>query len=102
MFGNVPLTFGQVATLTIAAPDATYITNPANAVGSGAPDELGTNVAYGFNWVFGDTLANYVAGMEGFVVSNPVAQAIPEPATLGLAGLAGLGLIAARRRQRNA
>jgi hypothetical protein len=100
MFGNQPLTFADVASLVIAAPSAAYIANPANAVGSGAPDEIVTNAALGFNWIFGDTLSNYVAGMEGFVVGSPVAQAIPEPATLALAGVAGLGLIAARRRRR--
>ena len=99
MFGNAPLTFGDVASLVIEAPDASYITNPANAVGSGAPDELGTNVALGFNWIFGDTLANYQSGMQGYVVGNPVAQAIPEPATLALAGSAALGLFVVRRRR---
>jgi hypothetical protein len=99
LFGNTPLTFGDVASLVIEAPDAAYITNGANAVGSGAPDELGTNVALGFNWIFGDTLANYQSGMQGYVVGNPIAQAIPEPATLALAGSAALGLFVVRRRR---
>lgn len=94
MFGNVPLTFADVASLTIETPSEAYILNPGNAVGSGAPRELNTNIAYGFNWVFGDTLSNYVTGMEsdeGFVVSAPMASAnVPEPSTIALAGLAGL------------
>ncbi|MBA4107240.1 MAG: hypothetical protein C0485_15960 [Pirellula sp.] len=99
LFGNTPLTFSDVASLVIEAPDAAYITNGANAVGSGAPDELGTNVALGFNWIFGDTLANYQSGAPGYVVGNPVAQAIPEPATLALAGSAALGIFVVRRRR---
>lgn len=100
LFGNVPLTFADVASLVIEAPSPAYIANGANNVGTGAPRQLSDYEAWGFNWVFGDTLSNYVAGMEGFVVGSPVAQAIPEPASLGLAGIAVIGMIAARRRQR--
>jgi hypothetical protein len=99
MFGNVPLTFGNVASLVIQAPSPGYIANPGNAVGSGAPDEIGTNAALGFNWIFGDTLTNYVSGAEGYVVGSPVAQAVPEPAALALAGAAALGLFVVRRRR---
>lgn len=95
LFGSDPLTFGDLASLQISPPPASYIQNGSNAVGSGAPDELGTDLAYGFNWVFGDTLANYVSGQEGYVVSNFVAA--PEPATLTLLGLGGLALIRRRR-----
>ena len=99
LFGAMQLTFGDVASLVVEAPSAAYIATPANAVGSGAPDEIGTNAALGFNWIFGDTLTNYVSGAEGYVVGSPVAQAIPEPATLALAGSAALGLFVVRRRR---
>lgn len=89
-----PLTFAHVAGLTIGAPSAAYITGP-NSVGTGAPRELGTNIAFGVNWVFGDTLSNYVSGMEGYVVSNPTVT--PAPGAAALLGLGGL--LAARRRR---
>ncbi|GAB4515595.1 MAG: hypothetical protein Tsb0013_20150 [Phycisphaerales bacterium] len=92
---NAPLTFGDVLGLTIEAPSASYIANPANAVGSGAPDVLGTNAAYGFNWIFGDTLANYISGEEGYVVSG--FSATPAPGAAALLGIGGLAL--ARRRR---
>lgn len=100
MFGPDPLTFADVATLEISPPPASYIQNVANGVGSGAPDVLGTDVAYGFNWVFGDTLSNYVSGQEGYVVSNfNAVAAVPEPSTIGLAGIAGLFGIACYLRK---
>jgi len=95
LLGNSgPLTFADLAALTIAPPPASYILNGANAVGSGAPDELGTNDAYGFNWVFGDTLSNYVSGAEGYVVSG---FAVPSPSALALLGLGGLTVTRRRR-----
>lgn len=94
LVGSDPLTFADVAGLTIAPPPASYIQTVANGVGSGAPDVLGTEVAYGVNWVFGDTLSNYVSGAEGYVVSDFAVA--PEPASLALLGLGGLAMI--RRR----
>jgi len=91
---NAPLTFADVMGLTVLAPDAAYINGP-NSVGSGAPRELGTDLAWGFNWVFGDTLTNYVSGMEGYVVANAIL--VPAPATASL--LAVIGLAATRRRR---
>jgi len=92
---NGPLTFADISGLTVGKPSPSYITDPGNAVGGGAPRELGTNLAYGFNWVFGDTLTNYVSGMEGYVVSG--ATLVPTPASAALLGFAGLA--AARRRR---
>jgi len=78
LVGSDPLTFEDVGGLTIEAPPASYITNPANGVGGGAPDVLGTNEAWGFNWIFGDTASNYVIyGGEGFVVANYTAEMMP-------------------------
>lgn len=97
--GQSPATlkFSHLLGVAIGAPSAAYITNPANAVGSGAPDQIVTNFAFGINWVFGDTLANYVSGPtnEGYVVSG--INAIPAPGSLALLGLGGLA--AARRRR---
>ncbi|TDP74460.1 PEP-CTERM sorting domain-containing protein [Roseateles toxinivorans] len=69
--------------------------------GTGLPRELGTNIAYGVNWVFGDTQGNYVTGTgPGYRVQDAAVSAVPEPATLGLVGLALLGVCATRRRDR--
>ena len=84
------LTFADVLSYSISAPSAAYIAGW-NGIGGGAPRELGTNAAYGVNWVFGDTLSNYISGDEGYVVSNP--SAVPAPgaaAVLGIVGLVGL------------
>jgi hypothetical protein len=68
------LTFEHVGGLTISPPPPAYI-QAGNGVGSGAPDVLGTDVAYGYNWVFGDTQANYVSGDPGVLVDNYSATA---------------------------
>ncbi len=74
--GPGPLTFNDVANLIIAPPSIAYIQDPANGVGSGAPDVLGTDVAYGYTWVFGDTSSNYVSGGDGFIVNGYSATAV--------------------------
>ncbi|HMN42438.1 MAG TPA: hypothetical protein PKE29_16480 [Phycisphaerales bacterium] len=92
---GLPLTFADVLGFTVQAPSAAYITAGGNGVGSGAPRELGTNTAYGVNWVFGDTLSNYVSGAEGYVVSNP--SLVPTPGAIALLGLGGLAAVRRRR-----
>jgi hypothetical protein len=99
---GVGMTFADIANFTIQAPTVGELTTGWVGLGTGAPRELGTNVAYGFSWVFGDTLSNYVSGMEsdeGYVVINPIA--VPEPGAfaLGSAALIGLGCYRARRKR---
>ena len=78
--GTTTLTFEDIGDLVIMPPPPAYIADPANEVGSGAPDELGTDIARGYNWIFGDTLANYVSGDPGFIVANYSVSA-PLPVT---------------------
>lgn len=86
-----PPTFGDFANYTVATPSSQW-------GGTGAPDDLnaGAYTAYGVNWVFGDTQANYVGG---YLVSNPnVVSAVPEPGTLALLLAAIVGVALYRRR----
>ena len=98
---GVGLTFADLAGFIIQAPSVAELVAAWPGLGTGAPRELGTNIAYGVNWVFGDTLSNYLSGDPGYQVSNArfAAASVPEPSTLLLfgAGLAGLGWV--RRRQ---
>jgi hypothetical protein len=97
---GVGLTFADLAGFIIMAPTAAELTAGWAGLGTGAPRELGSNIAYGVSWVFGDTLSNYVSGDDGYIVAN-VQFAVPEPGTLALfgVGLAGLGLMKRRTRR---
>jgi hypothetical protein len=90
---GVGLKFQDVASFVIQAPTAAELSTGWLGLTGGAPRELGTNAAYGFNWMFGDTLSNYVTDNTGYIVANPVA--VPEPITMGLLAAGGLML---RRR----
>lgn len=96
---GVGLTFADLAGFVIQAPSVAELMMGWAGLGTGAPRELGTNVAYGVNWVFGDTLSNYVSGDPGYLVENAFVAAVPAPGTLALFGLGLVGLGFARRRQ---
>lgn len=100
LFGNVPLTFGNIGSLMIAPPPTSYFTSGILGVGGGAPRVLGSNVAYGVNWIFGDTLSNYTSGDPGYIVGNAAAVATPEPTSAVLLGLGAAGFAAIRRRRK--
>jgi len=98
---GINLTFSDLASFTIAPPSIAELIASWTGLGTGAPREYGTNIAYGVNWVFGDTLSNYVSGNEGYRVANASVTAtnVPEPTTLLLFGLSLAGLTAAQRRK---
>jgi len=100
--GGDGLTFSDAAGLEIAIPPSATATWA--GLGGGAPRVLnpdydGTNQQYlgfyGFNWVFGDTMSNYVSGDPGYQVANP--SAVPEPATMSLLALSGAAIFRRRR-----
>lgn len=96
---GIGLTFADLAGFTIMAPTQAQLTAGWAGLGTGAPRDLSNN-AYGVNWVFGDTLSNYVSGDEGYVVSDAsVTASAPEPAMLLLFGAgAAAGVRRFRRR----
>lgn len=99
---GVGLTFADLAAYVIEAPSVAELTVGWAGLGSGAPRELGTNVAYGVNWVFGDTLSNYVSGAEGYVVADAAVSAVPEPGSLALLGIAFAAFGLRRRKTEGA
>lgn len=102
---GVGLTFADLAGYTIQAPSIAELNASWPGLGSGAPRQLGTNIAYGVNWVFGDTLSNYVSGDDGYIVENAAVAArsgegeVPEPTALILVGLGIAGIGFAKRKK---
>ena len=95
---GVNLTFADLASFVIMAPTVAELATGWTGLGTGAPREFGTNVAYGVNWVFGDTLSNYVTDQTGYIVANASVSAVPLPATAWLLA-AAVGLLGWRRRK---
>lgn len=103
---GVGLKFSDLAGYRIEAPTASLIATGWSGLGTGAPRESGTNTAYGVNWVFGDTLSNYVSGQQGYIVGNASVRAanasVPDTSSsMLLLGLGLLGLMVGRRTFRN-
>lgn len=95
---GVGLTFADLAAFTIMAPTVAELNAGWVGLGDGAPRELNTHVAYGVNWVFGDTLSNYVTDNTGYIVGNASVSAVPLPATVWLLA-AAVGLLGWRGRK---
>ncbi|WP_182867753.1 hypothetical protein [Stieleria mannarensis] len=93
-------TFSDFSNYTILAPTGV---SPWPEIGTGAPMVLGNRPAieaYGVNWVFGDTLSNYVSGDPGYQVQNAMVNStVPEPTGLAIA-CCGLMLTSLRRKRR--
>jgi hypothetical protein len=99
---GVGLTFADLGSFVVQAPTVAQLTAGWAGLGSGAPRKLGTNEAYGANWVFGDTLSNYVSGDPGYIVDNATLQAggsVPDVgSTAGLMAIAFATVVALRRK----
>lgn len=74
---GVGLTFNDLADFLILSPTQEQLSTGWAGLGTGAPRELGTNIAYGFNWILGDTQSNYQSGDVGYILANPMAVAYP-------------------------
>ena len=88
------LTISDVANLVIAPPPSSWF--PGNGTGSGAPRELGTGLAFGFNWIMGSV--NATDGNYSQVTPYDLSgiSVVPAPGALALLGVAGF---ASRRRR---
>lgn len=84
---GTPVTLADIAALTLEDPG--IYPNP--PVGTGAPKN-GSAV----NIIFGDTQGNFVSPVP-YSISN--VSAVPEPASLGLLGVAATALLGRRRRK---
>ncbi len=95
---GIGLTFADLAGFQILAPTVAQLTAGWAGLGTGAPRD-GSNVAYGVNWVFGDTLSSYVSGDPGYIVGNDASiSVVPVPAAVWLFGSA-LGLLGVVKRR---
>ena len=94
------LTISDISDLVIAPPPSSWFAGT-NGTGSGAPRELGTGLAFGFNWIMG--AANPIAGSPPAGYSQFTAydlsgvSVVPAPGALALLGVAGL--VGGRRRR---
>ena len=95
---GVGLTFADLASFVIMAPTAAELAIGWAGLGTGAPRDLIGGGAYGVNWVFGDTLSNYVSGDDGYIVANASVSAVPVPAAAWLL-LSAIGLLGWKGRK---
>ena len=89
------LTIRDVANLVIAPPPSSWFAG-ANGTGSGAPRELGTGLAFGFNWIMGSVNATGGQYSQPTPYDLSGISVVPAPGALALLGIAGF---ASRRRR---